>query len=77
VTLHSDITGDYTTSYMVVTETKTQEEPDSEPAITSMTLEGRYAGACKSGQKPGDVLMAGGLRVNVKDMGKYRELLKK
>jgi hypothetical protein len=77
VTLHSDITGDFTTSYMVVTETKTQEEPDSEPAITSMTLEGRYVGACKSGQKPGDVVMAGGLRVNVKDMGKYRELLKK
>jgi hypothetical protein len=77
VTLHSDITGDFTTSYMVVTETKTQEEPDSEPAVTSMTLEGRYAGACKSGQKPGDVVMAGGLRVNVKDMDKYRELLKK
>jgi hypothetical protein len=74
VTLHSDITGDFTTSYMVVTETKTQEEPDSEPAVTSMTLEGRYAGACKPGQKPGDVVMAGGLRVNVKEMDKYREL---
>ena len=77
VTLHSDITGDFTTSYMVVTETKTQEGPDSEPAITNMTLEGRYLGACKPEQKPGDVVMAGGLRVNLKNMDKYREMQKR
>jgi hypothetical protein len=77
VTLHSDITGGFTTSYKVVTETKTQEEPDSEPTVTNMTLEGRYLGACKSDQKPGDVVMAGGLRVNVKSMDKYREIQKR
>jgi hypothetical protein len=77
VTLHSDITGDFTTSYKVVTETKTQEEPDSEPTVSNMTLEGRYLGACKSDQKPGDVVMAGGLRVNVKSMDKYREIQKR
>jgi hypothetical protein len=77
VTLHSDITGDFTTSYMVVTETKTQEEPDSEPAVTNMTLEGRYLGPCKAEQKPGDVVMAGGLRVNLKNMDKYREMQKR
>ena len=77
VTLHSDVTGDFTTSYKVVTETKTQEEPDSEPAVTNMTLEGRYLGACKSDQKPGDVVMAGGLRVNVKNMDEYRKMQKR
>ena len=77
VTLHSDITGDFVTKYMVVTETKTQEGPDSEPSVTSMTLEGRFLGPCKPGQKPGDVMMAGGLRVNVKNMDEYRKLLKK
>jgi len=77
VTLHSDITGDFVTKYTVVTETKTQEEPDSEPSVTNMTLEGRFLGPCKPGQKPGDVMMAGGLRVNVKNMDEYRKLLKK
>jgi Protein of unknown function (DUF3617) len=66
ITLHSDVTG----------ETKTQ-EPDSEPTVSSMTLEGRYVGACKWGQKPGDVVMAGGLKVNVKEMDKFREMLKR
>ena len=42
-----------------------------------MTLEGRYVGSCKWGQKPGDVVMAGGLKVNIKDMDKFRELLKR
>lgn len=77
VTLHSDITGDFVTKYMVVTETRTQEEPDSEPVVTSMTLEGRFLGPCRPGQKPGDVMMAGGLRVNVKNMDEYRKLLKR
>jgi Protein of unknown function (DUF3617) len=76
ITLHSDVTGDFITSYTVVTETKTQ-EPDSEPSVSSMTLEGRHVGSCKWGQKPGDVVMAGGLKVNVKDMDKFRELLKR
>jgi Protein of unknown function (DUF3617) len=76
VWLHSDVTGDFNASYKVVTETKTQ-EPDSEPSISSMTLEGRYVGACKWGQKPGDVVMAGGLKVNVKEMDKFKELIKR
>jgi Protein of unknown function (DUF3617) len=76
ITLHSDVTGDFITNYTVVTETRTQ-EPDSEPAVSSMTLEGRYVGSCKWGQKPGDVVMAGGLKVNIKEMDKFREMLKR
>jgi len=72
ITVHSDVSGDFNANYSVVTETRTQDEPDSEPAVSSMTLEAHYAGSCKWGQKPGDVVMAGGLRVNVKDMDKYR-----
>lgn len=77
VTLHSDVSGDFNASYTVVTETKTQDEPDSEPAVSNMTLEAKYVGACKADQKPGDVLMAGGMKVNIKDMAKYREQLKR
>ena len=69
----SDVGGDFQSAYTVVTETKIQDDPDSDPAITSMTLEGTYAGACKSGQKPGDVMMAGGLKLNVKTMGELKK----
>jgi hypothetical protein len=77
VTQHSDVSGDFATSYTVVTETKTQEGPDSEPSVTNMTLEGHYLGACKAEQKPGDVVMAGGLKVNVTKMDEYRALVKR
>src|SRR5262245_2573856 len=77
IATHSDVTGDVNANYSVVTETKTQDEPDSEPAVSSMTLEGHYVGSCKWGQKPGDVVMAGGLKVNVKEMDKYRGPVKR
>jgi hypothetical protein len=77
VKVHSDINGDFQSSYTVVTETKVQDDPDSDPTLTSMTLEGKYAGSCKLGQKPGDVMMAGGLKVNIKDMDSFKKLLKR
>lgn len=77
VTLHSDVTGDFTTAYSVVTETRIQDEPDSEPSVSSMTLEGKYLGSCKFGQKPGDVVMAGGMKINIKEMDSFRKMLKR
>lgn len=74
VKVMSDVSGDFQTSYTVVTETKVQDDPDSDPTLSSMTLEGKYAGACKWGQKPGDVMMAGGLKVNVKQMDSFKKL---
>jgi hypothetical protein len=77
VKVMTDVSGDFQSSYTVVTETKIQDDPDSDPTLSSMTLEGKYAGACKWGQKPGDVVMAGGLKVNVKEMDSYKKLLKR
>lgn len=76
VRIHSDVSGDFASAYTVVTETKTQDDPDSDPTLSSMTLEGKYAGSCKFGQKPGDVTLAGGMKVNIKDMDNFRKLLK-
>jgi hypothetical protein len=74
IKVQSDVMGDFQSSYTVVTETKIQDDPDSDPTLTNMTLEGKYAGACKMGQKPGDVVMAGGLKVNIKDMENFKKL---
>ena len=77
ITLHSDITGDFDTSYKVVTETKMQEREGGTPYVSNLTLEGTYLGACRAGEKPGDVTMAGGLKINVNEMEAFRKSLKR
>jgi hypothetical protein len=37
-------------------------------AQTHMTIEGKRLGACEAGQKPGDVIMTNGFKINVLDM---------
>lgn len=44
---------------------------------TTMTLEAKWLGACKPGQKPGDIVMPGGFKMNVRDMDKLKALLPK
>ena len=36
----------------------------------NMTIEAKHVGACQAGQRPGDVIMAGGIKMNVLDMQK-------
>ncbi len=36
------------------------------------TLDGKYVGACRDGLVPGDMVMPGGQKVNVRDFGKAR-----
>jgi hypothetical protein len=77
VKVMSDVSGDFVSNYTVVTETKVQDNPDAEPTLSSMTLEGKYAGSCRLGQKPGDVVMAGGMKVNIKEMDNFKKLQKR
>ena len=44
-------------------------EGDDLPA-TRMTMNGKWLGACTSGQQPGDVIMAGGVKVNIPELQK-------
>ena len=47
------------------------------PRDTTTTIEAKWLGACKPDQKPGDIVMPGGLKMNVKDMEKLKALLPK
>ena len=38
------------------------------PAETDMTIEAKWLGACKADQKPGDIIMANGMKMNILDM---------
>jgi hypothetical protein len=42
------------------------------PHDATMTMEAKWLGACKSDQKPGDIVMPGGVKMNVKDIENLR-----
>jgi hypothetical protein len=71
VTQHSKITGDFKNHYTVVMERATREAENADPALSNMTLDGNYVGDCKPDQKPGDVIMAGGMKVNVRELEQF------
>jgi hypothetical protein len=67
VTSHSEISGDFTSAYTVKTTSHTEHGPAALPRDTTMTIEAKWLGACKPDQKPGDIVMPGGFKLNIKD----------
>jgi hypothetical protein len=76
MTSHSDISGDFDSAYTVTTTAHTDSGP-SGPHDTAMTIEAKWLGACKPDQKPGDVVMPGGFKINIMDAEKLKGLLPK
>jgi Protein of unknown function (DUF3617) len=75
-TSHAVITGDYSSAYtMHVTSTRR-----GGPAIPGMasggeshvTIEAKWLGACAAGERPGDIIMGNGMKINVLDLRKRR-----
>jgi hypothetical protein len=72
-TSHGVVSGDFNSAYTVKMTSKREGGPaiPGRPATTgdtSMTLEAKWLGACKADQKPGDIMMAGGRKMNIKDL---------
>jgi hypothetical protein len=66
-TAHAVITGSFDSAYSMTVASHS----DALPGRTvNMTLDGKWLGACMAGQKPGDVIMPGGIKVNVRDLQK-------
>lgn len=60
----TEINGDFNSAYTMKVSTKGDGKiPDS---VTSM--DAKWMGACKADQKPGDIVMPGGIKMNIKDM---------
>jgi hypothetical protein len=74
MTSHSEITGDFNSAYSVTTKAHLDKGPD-QLRDTTTTIEAKYLGDCKPGQKPGDVVMPGGFKLNVKDAEKLKNLV--
>lgn len=62
---HADIAGSFDSAY-----TMTVTAEGSDLPATKMTMEGKWLGACAAGQQPGDVIMAGGVKVNIPELQK-------
>ena len=77
MTSHSDITGDFNSAYTVKVTSQAGSAPSGVPRETAMTIEAKWLGPCKRGQKAGDMIMPGGFKMNIKDMQKLKELLPK
>ena len=75
-TSHAIVTGSFDSAYTVKT-TSTRSGGPPMPGVapggeTHMTIEAKWLGTCAAGQKPGDVVMANGMSMNVLDMQKMR-----
>ena len=76
MTSHSDIIGDFNSAYTI----KMTAHSDRGVAgirDSTMTIEAKWLGACKPDQKPGDIVMPGGLKMNIHDIDKLKNLLPK
>ena len=71
-TSHGVVTGDFNSTYTVKINSKREGGPSIKgmPAETNMTVAAKWVGACKADQKPGDMIMANGMKMNVTDMQK-------
>lgn len=71
-TSHAVVTGSFDSAYTVDV-TSTSEGGPAMPgaapgAATKMTIAAKWLGPCAAGQKPGDVIMSNGMKMNVLDM---------
>lgn len=76
MTSHSEITGDFNSAYTVMTKSHLDKGPDQLRDTTSK-IEAKWLGDCKPDQKPGDIVMPGGFKINVKDAEKLKNLIPK
>jgi hypothetical protein len=72
-TSHAEITGSFDSAYTVKVAMKSDGAPpamqQANPGgVTNMTIEAKWAGACKADQKPGDIMMANGMKMNIRDL---------
>ena len=77
ITSHAEITGDFNSAYTVKSTVRSERGPGSAPRDSTSTIEAKWLGACKADQKPGDIMMPGGMKMNIKDMEKLKAMIPK
>jgi Protein of unknown function (DUF3617) len=73
VTTHIDITGDDQSAYSAHLTSRTQDDQPNGPPSSDMTMDAKYLGPCRGDQQPGDIIMMGGMKINLKEIKKLHE----
>ena len=66
-TAHAVVAGSFDSAY---TMTVTSQIPDIPDGKMIMTIDAKWLGPCAADQKPGDVIMSNGMKINVPEMEK-------
>src|SRR5215470_15620810 len=78
-TSHGVVSGDFNSAYTVKVTSKREGAPAvpgaSADGTSNMTIEAKWLGACKADQKPGDMVMAGGRKINIRDMQNLQNMM--
>ena len=69
--------GDFNSGYTVKSTSHSERGPTGVPRDSTTTIEAKWLGACKADQKAGDIMMPGGMKMNIKDMEKLKALIPK
>lgn len=77
ITSHSEIVGDFNSAYSVKTTAHSDGGPAAMKGDHVTTIEAKWLGACKPDQRPGDIMMPSGLKMNIHDMDKLKAFLPK
>jgi len=77
ITSHAEITGDFNSAYTVKSTSHSERGPIGPPRDSTTTIEAKWLGACKSDQKPGDIVMPGGMKMNIMDLEKLKAMVPK
>jgi len=70
VSAHTVITGSFDSAYTLAMTSKRQGFPATPnlPAESKVTMEAKWLGPCAADQKPGDMMMEGGIKMNILNM---------
>ena len=77
ITSHAEITGDFNSAYTVKMTSRSEGGPSGVPRDSATTIEAKWLGACKADQKPGDIVMPGGMKMNILELDKLKSMLPK
>jgi predicted PP-loop superfamily ATPase len=77
ITSHAEITGDFNSAYTVKSTSKSEGGPSGVPRDSTTTIEAKWLGACKADQKPGDIVMPGGMKMNILELDKLKAMMPK
>ncbi len=74
---HMEVTGDFNSAYTIKMTSQVSGGPAKTPHETVTMMDGKWLGACKADQKPGDMIMPGGVKMNITDLAKLRSSMPK